>query len=405
MHKPPSTNPGPFTAALAGITLLILAVGAGISGQTVGVANAAPASAETNASKKADDPAKTDEPKITFDEKDPTIMYVETNGERFSVNTVTKAITKLTSSAAPAAQQTADTKQTAQPEEKEDFYAYESGEEPYDVRLVNVPTPRKVPKGTWNMSFTHRFSQPIQPISESGKALLGFDSMSASSFGISYGITDKLYVNGYRSPVCQSGLCRVIELGLGYHITDQDKNSPVALSVYASVEGNENFSKQYTYNFQTMISHHFGKRLYVFFSPALHLNSNGNRRFDPKADDYYPPATVADTFKMPVNGASFGMGASFRITPNVMGIFEFTPRTGFKLGHVDPIFDSEFNVTGFNNVSHPEMGIGLQYSVGKHSFTLTLSNTQTTTTSRYNSSNLVLSPKTLILGFNLFRRW
>ncbi len=400
-------NKRPLITALAAIALLFL-IGSSTDAQTVGAsAGAAPSAAPSVETTDSAAAKRSEEPKISFDEKDQTILYIESNGERFAVNTVTKSITKIGPTAAADEPQgvTKTAAAPAQTDEKEDFYAYESGEEPFDVRLVNIPTPRKVPKGTWNMSFTHRFSQPIRPLSESGRALLGFDSMSASSFGISYGITDKLYVSAYRSPLCQRGLCRTIEIGVGYHFTDQNEKSPLAISAYASIEGNENFSKQYNYNLQTMISRRFGKRLFLFFSPALHLNSNGGRRFNPKPDDYFPPATVADTFKLPKHGASFGMGASVRITPSVMAMFEFTPRTGFKLGHVDPLFDNEFNVVGFKNISHPAMGIGVQYSVGKHSFTLTLSNTQTTTTSRYNSSNLVLSPKHLIIGFNLFRRW
>ncbi|MEQ1606664.1 MAG: DUF5777 family beta-barrel protein [Pyrinomonadaceae bacterium] len=347
---------------------------------------------------------KADGVKITFDEKDPTIMIVESNGERFRVNSITKQIEHVALAEIPA--QDAPPVAIAQQEElKEDYYAYEPGDEPFDYRLVNVPTPKKVPKGTWNMTFSHRFSQPLQPFSESAPGLLGLDSMSVSSFGISYGITDKFYVQAFRSPLCQKGLCRTIELGVGYHITDQNKKSPVALSTYASVEGNDNFTEEYTYNLQLMLSRQFGKRVFAFFSPALHLNTNGQRRFNPRPDDYFPAATVANTFKLPTHGASFGMGASVRITPSVMAIFEFTPRTGFKLGKVDPIFDPSFNVVGFKNVSEPEMGIGLQYSIGKHSFTMTLSNTQTTTTSKYNSSNRVLSPRHLIIGFNLFRRW
>ncbi len=300
---------------------------------------------------------------------------------------------------------TSTAKAVVKDEPKEDYYAYESGEEPFDYRLVNVPTPRKVPKGTWNMSFTHRFSQPLQPFSESAPALFGFDSMSASSFGISYGITDKLYVSAYRSPLCQTGLCRTVEVGFGYHFTDQNEKSPLAVSAYASVEGNDNFTEEYTYNVQAMFSRHFGKRVYLFFSPAIHINSNGQHRFNPRPGDYYPPATVAETFKLPTHGASFGMGALVRITPSVSGIFEFTPRAGFKLGRVNPLFDNDFNVVGFENISEPEIGMGVQYTIGRHSFTLTLSNTQTTTTSRYNSSNVVLSPRHLIIGFNLFRRW
>ena len=348
-----------------------------------------------------------DDVKVTVDPNDPTMMIIESKGERLRVNTVTKAVEKLSAVTANAAadESAPTTAAVAQDEPKEDFYAYEPGDEPFDTRLAAVPTPRKVPKGTWNMNFTHRFSKPIHPLSESGPLLLGFDSMSASSFGVSYGITDKLYVSAYRSPLCMRGLCRTIEVGLGYHFTDQTKRSPVAFSAYASVEGNHNFTQEYTYNFQAMISRRLGKRLFLFFSPAIHLNSNGQHRFNPRPEDYYPEATIANSFKLPTHGASFGMGVSVRITPSLMGIFDFTPRTGFKLGRIDTLYDDNFNVIGFKNVSQPSMGIGFQYSVGKHSFTLTLSNTQATTTSRYNSSNLVLSPKNLIIGFNLFRRW
>ncbi len=384
---------GAFTLA---IVIWLMAASA-VNAQTGGPATA------------KNDPAITvktsDEVKITFDENDPTIMYVESNGQRFQVNSATKSVARIASAGGQISEPAATAKAAAQDDAKEDFYAYEPGDEPFDYRLVNVPTPRKVPKGTWNMSFTHRFSQSLQPIRESAPGLFGLDSMSASSFGISYGITDKFYVSAYRSPLCQKGLCRTVEVGLGYHFTDQNEKSPLAVSAYASVEGNDNFTEEYTYNLQAMLSRRLGKRVFLFFSPAVHLNSNGQHRFNPRPDDYSPPATVAATFKLPTHGASFGMGTLVRITPSVAGIFEFTPRTGFKLGRIDPIFDSEFNVTNFQSVSEPEMGAGLQYTIGRHSFTLTFSNTQTTTTSRYNSSNLVLSPRHLIIGFNLFRRW
>ncbi len=353
-------------------------------------------------------PAKAgDEVKVTFDPKEAGIIYFEANGKRYKVNTVTHTM-ELVPAEPAAARPTAQTALAAPPAAKqddaEDYYAYETGDEPFDYRLVNVPTAKKVPKGSWNMSFTHRFSQPIRPFSESGQALLGFDSMSMSSFGIMYGITNKFYVNAYRSPVCQRSLCRTIEIGAGYHFTDQDERSPLAVSIYGSVEGNDNFTKQYTYNIQAMLSRRFGKRVFLHFAPAVHINSNGQRRFDPDPANFTPPEPAL-AFKQPAHTFSFGTGINVRITPSVSGIFEFTPRTGFKLGQVQPIFDPDFNVTGFESISHPEMGIGLQYLRGKHSFTLTLSNTQTTTTSRYNSSNLVLKPKDLVIGFNLFRRW
>jgi len=361
------------------------------------------------ASKTNSDPAL----KVTFDENSSGIMIVESNGEKYRVDSVRKTVEKVTATNAETTktETIAETKKALQPtteteeQQEESEYDFEPGMEPYDYRLINLATPKSVPKGSWNMSFNHRFSQPVNPIKESGRNLLGFDSMSVSSFGVSYGITDKLYVNAYRSPLCQKGLCKTIEIGFGYHWLNQTKKSPIALTTYASVEGNDNFTEEYTYNLQTMMSSRLGKRVYLFFSPALSLNSNGQHRFNPRAEDYFPYADAANSFHLPSYTASFGFGTAVMITPKHVALFEYTPRIGFKLGRVDAIFDNDFNVVGFQNVSKPSIGFGYQWNIGKHSFTLTLSNTQTTTTSRSNSSNLVLSPKNMVIGFNLFRRW
>lgn len=353
-----------------------------------------------------------DAPKVTFDDKTTGVAIVEINGVKYVVDSNKKTVEKLgpATNATTKTEPAAETKPAADnsaetQEEEESVWDFEPGMEPYDYRLINLATPRSVPKGSWNMSFNHRFSQPFNPLSESGKALLGFDSMSASSFGVSYGITDKLYVNAYRSPLCQKGLCRRIEVGFGYNWLKQTKESPIALTTYASVEGNNNFTEEYTYNLQTMVSGRVGKRVYLFFSPALSLNSNGQHRFNPRAEDYYPPAEAANTFKLHSYTASFGFGTAVMITPKHVALFEFTPRIGFKLGRIDTLYDADFNVVGFQSVSKPEIGFGYQWNIGKHSFAITLSNTQTTTTSTFNSSNLVLGPKHLIVGFNLFRRW
>jgi len=245
----------------------------------------------------------------------------------------------------------------------------------------------------------------LHPLDESARNLLGLDSFAAASFGVKYGITDKFFASVYRSPLCQRGLCRTIEIGFGYNFLEHDEDSPFALQAYGSVEGNGNFTEEYTYNLQARMSLRLGKRGYLFFSPAIHLNSNGSGRFDPRATDFFPPATVAEDFRLPTNGASYGFGGSILITPNLLAVFEFTPRTGFMLGRSVPVFDKDFNVIAFRHESEPEVGFGIQRNIGKHSFALTFSNTQTTTTSRYNSSNLVLKPQRLIIGFNLSRRF
>lgn len=342
--------------------------------------------------------------KVVFDDTNPGVLYVEANGERIRVDANRKTVEPAATVIAtvPAAEATPA---KVEPAVEESAYSFDKGEEPYGARLINVPTPRSVPKGTWNLDFTHRFTQPLHPLDQSGRNLLGLDSFGVASFGLSYGITDKLFASVYRSPLCLRGLCRTIEIGVGYNFLEHDQDSPIALQGYASMEGNGNFTEEYTYNFQARLSARVGKRVYLFFSPAVHLNANGQRRFNPRPTDFFPQAQIANSFDLGTHSASFGFGTSVMITPNVVALFEFTPRTGFKLGRTLAIFDSNFNVIGFRHESQPEIGFGIQRNIGKHSFALTFSNTQTTTTSRYNSSNLVLKPQRLILGFNLSRRF
>ena len=143
-----------------------------------------------------------------------------------------------------------------------------------------------------NLYFTHRFQQPVRqedvPIKEEARVLFGLDSFSVSSFGFTYGITDRLYASIYRSPICQQGLCRTIEIGAGYHLLDEAGRSPLALSAYASIEGEDNFTEEYTYNLQAMMARSITKYVNVFFSPAVHFKSNGERPLQPAPRGFLP---------------------------------------------------------------------------------------------------------------------
>ena len=341
--------------------------------------------------------------KVSFDEQAPGVVIVESNGERLRIDTGTKTVTRLQDATAPAPQVSdmppppaAAKVEKARPTEREN----------YDYRLINVPTPKRVLRHSLNLYFTHRFTQPLRPLDQSAGQLFGLDSFGIASLGGFYGITDRLYVSASRSPLCQRGLCRTIEIGLGYHWLDEKGDSPVALSTYASVEGDENFRRNFTYNLQAMLARSATKYVHLFFSPAVHLNANGQRRFDPRASSFFPPAPIADSFRLDKHGASFGFGVNARIRPSVSLLFEYVPRVGFKLGRVRPVFGAtSTQIFGFTNESEAAIGFGVQKDMGRHSFSLTFSNTQATTTARYNSSNLVLPPSKFIIGFNLYRRF
>ena len=338
-----------------------------------------------------------DEIKVTFDESAPGVAFVESNGKKVRIDTSNRTVTEIAQEIPPpAAPSTPEKVEQRKP----------AVQEPYDYRLINVPTPKRVLRHSLNLYFTHRFAQPINPLDESARLLLGLDSFAVSSLGVFYGVTDKLYLSVSRSPLCQRGLCRTIEVGAGYHWLDEKGDSPIALSTYASVEGDENFTRNFTYNLQVMMARSVTKYVNLFFSPAVHFNANGQRRFDPRGNEFFPPTPLADAFRQDKHAASFGFGVNARIRPSISLLFEYTPRAGFKLGRVRTIFNSNFTqVIGFRTESEPEIGFGVQKDIGRHSFSLTFSNTQTTTTARYNSSNLVLPASKFIIGFNLYRRF
>lgn len=350
---------------------------------------------------------------VSFDQTEPSVVIVEAAGQRVRIDTRTKNVTELsrTEATPESTDGSAATEAAATPQEERQK---SHPPEPYDYRLVNLPTPKRVPRHSLNVYFTHRFSEeltaaPGEPGEEHrdriANDVLGLDSSSVSSFGVFYGITDRLYASAYRSPLCQIGICKTIELGLGYHILDEAGRSPVALAVQASIDGENNFTERYSENIQVMVARSVTKYVHLFFSPAVTINSNGQGRFNPRSSDFFPPLPLADAVRLGQHTGSFGFGADGRIRPSVSLIFEFTPRIGFKQGINVPIFDSTLtHIIGFKNDSEPEIGFGIEKRIGRHSFTLTFSNTQATTTNRFNSSTLGLGPGHFVIGFNLFRR-
>ncbi len=336
--------------------------------------------------------------KVSFDETAPGVVIVESNGERVRIDTRTKSVAQLDTNG------TSPVQSPVQAVAIKEVVIKEREKEPYDYHVVNIPTPKRVPRHSLNVYFTHRFQQPIKPLKNSDDDLLGLDSFAVSSLGFTVGITDRLYANIYRSPLCDGALCKTIEIGLGYHLLDEAGRSPIALSTYASVEGDDNFRRRFTYNIQAMVGRSVTKYVHLFFSPAVHLNANGNGRFNPRPEDL-PPEVLANDFRLGTHTGSFGFGVNARIRPSASLLFDYTPRVGFKLGQVSTITDEPSGaIIGLVNNSEAAIGFGIEKRMGRHVFSLTFSNTQTTTTSRYNSSNLVLPPKKFSIGFNLFRR-
>jgi cytochrome c oxidase subunit 2 len=335
--------------------------------------------------------------KVTFDDMLPGVVIVESEGQRLRIDTSTKSVARLEAVVPPAEQERAQTGVATKGRESSGAY------EPYEHHIVNVPTTKPVRRHSLNVHFTHRFQQPFHPIDESAKDLFGLDSTSVSGLGFTFGITDRLYANVYRSPLCRKGVCKTIEVGLGYHWLDEAGRSPISLSTYASIEGDDNFTETYTYNVQAMVGRSLTRFVNVFFSPALHINSNGQGRFNIHPDESTDPRALG--LRLGQHTGSFGFGFNGRIRPSVSLLFEYTPRIGFKMGQIVPIINEDTGeLTGFENRSEAAIGFGVEKRIGRHVFSLTFSNTQATTTARYNSSSGALPPDKVAIGFNLYRR-
>ncbi len=243
--------------------------------------------------------------------------------------------------------------------------------------LVDLPTNRPRPAGELVLHFTHRFSSPLTGVTGEGARLFGLDSSSVSSFGVEYAITNWLAAITYRMPD------ETIEAGVQIRMLEQgQRSSPLALSLRATLEGENNYTDRYTTNFQPVISRAFGTRAEVFVDPTFSLGVprrtltplDGSVRFG-------FPLTPGESHN---NMIGIGNGISVRIRPKVALVAEWFPRTyGFR----------ENNTT--NTYS-----FGIQRRTNRHVFGLIVTNNLFSSTER----TMIGGSGGLRIGFNIERR-
>src|SRR5688572_16809909 len=80
-----------------------------------------------------------DKIKVVFDDANPGVVYVESNGERVRVDVNKKTVEPAATLAGTPAAAEANPAETAiAPQVEESAYSFGDGEEPYDSRLINV---------------------------------------------------------------------------------------------------------------------------------------------------------------------------------------------------------------------------------------------------------------------------
>lgn len=316
-------------------------------------------------------------PPVTFVQDSDSEAIVELNGKKFVINTKSKTVTEVDAgqpaekiaSAAPV------TENGGQADDRPRIYRQ------HDVRLVNLPTATPIPKGSMWTDFTHRFpfGDPI-----SGSSLFGLDTTAVPSFGIIYGITDRIHVGAYRSP---SDLGRPILLYTGASLLSEQKGDPLSLMARVGLEGRDNFKRNFTTSFELTFARSITSHAQLYVVPTI---SVGDRplNFEPEAN---LPAETA---------YALGIGTAVNIRPSVA-----------LMGEANYRFNKEARYIGsFSGVRRPVFGFGIQKtSVSRrHTFSLTFSNGPGTTfAQRSMTRGLYGADDTLgglTIGFNLSRR-
>ena len=341
-------------------------------------------------------------------------IIIEKNNKRYVVDVVAHSIHEVdlpdaaasanNSSSSARTQNSGSPPQTAKPASAAENKSNPSAYEPGDDLVFSVPTGRRLDRHGFYINFTHRFPYSTAFTGPArGAILLGLDDISVSSFGFRFGVTSKLSVAAYRSPSLTG---RPIELMAAYNFLDEKDSQPFNAAIRFSVDGQNNFSRNFTSNFELVLSRSITRRAQIYVVPtaSIHnrplLGSNGAVTDPPPfqpcgaplANGISPSLNVhpcADTF-------SLGVAAAVDVRPTVALVAEAIPTlaNGTDLG-----------------IHRPAYAFGIQKKIWRHAFTFGFSNSPGTTVSQragtratYLGDPTADKPSGLFVGFDLSRQ-
>jgi hypothetical protein len=267
----------------------------------------------------------------------------------------------------------------AQPPVAEDDEAALDPAEP-DYVIVNLPTTLRLPRHKGNFRLNHRFAGNLR----SGD----FGSLAGNLFGIDQGaIIGFEYrvavVRHVQAAFYRSSFDRTIQLYAKVDALRQRGSMPVSVSALVSVEGANNFKRDYAPAVGAVISREFARRAAVYVNPvwvnntAASLNAIVHQHDASQGPEQEHQQNNRSTFYV-------GLGARVRVRSTVYLVGEVSPR----LGGYAP-----------NTV---EYGFGIEKRAGAHMFSLTFTNTFGTTSSQLARGG---TSNSLYLGFNLARKF
>jgi hypothetical protein len=241
-----------------------------------------------------------------------------------------------------------------------------------DFMVVNLPTTLRLPRHGAAFRLTHRFTRPLGEgdFGDLAKSFFGFDSAAQVGLELRFGLFPGTQLAVYRTND------RAIDFFLKQDVLRQNGH-PVGVSILGAVEGQDNFSKEYSPGLAFVISRKLGKRATVYAEPAWVGNTAR-------------PGEAADDDRT----VFVGLGARVRLGSSAYLVGELAPRlAGFK--GTNPVRPSE---RAANHVS-----VGIEKRVGGHSFQLNFSNDFATTLATM--ARGAGSGDDWHIGFNLSRKF
>jgi Membrane bound beta barrel domain (DUF5777) len=231
-----------------------------------------------------------------------------------------------------------------------------------DFTLVNLPTTLRLPLHRGNFHLTHRFQGNLEDgtFGKQLSNLFGLDNGAAIGFEYRFAVMRHLQLAAYRT-----NIDRETQFFSKWDPIAQSDAMPVSISGLLSVEGANNFRRDYV--------------------PAL--GAVVSRKIHDVAAVYATPMWVHDTAigSGETRETVFvGLGGRLHIRPNVYLVGEVSPRAG---GYAP---------------GNPEYSFALEGRVGGHVFQLNFSNTVGTTFLQIAHGG---APGGLYLGFNLARKF
>lgn len=273
---------------------------------------------------------------------------------------------------------------SAQIDDEEDDPAELDLAEP-DFVVVNLPTNLRTPRFKGNFRMTHRFAGNLlnQSFSQNASNLFGLDQGAIIGFEYRMNLMRNVQAAAFRTNFDKTFLFYGKYDGIR-----QRGSMPVSISGLVSIEGADNFQERYAPGVGAIVSRKVGNWLAVYATPIWIGNTNASLAPIQHDHDHGEETEEHEHDELPAHERQgtfiVGVAARLRLTRTVYVVGEITPR-----------------VAGYAP-DKPEYGFGIEKRVGGHAFTLTFTNTFSTTFAQLARGGPANS---LYMGFNLGRKF